>query len=321
MAKPNSRATLISYCKRALGHPVIEINVDEDQVDDRIDEAFQFYNEYHSDAVEKIFLKHKVTGSKLTLTAAVATNFSVGETITGATSGAQAVITTTSGSIIGYSSLTDSETVFANEVITGGTSSASATIASISKGDIENGYITIPDLVTNVVKVFPLSDTSASVGLFDIKYQLHMNDIYSLGFMGNLMSYAISKQWLAMADLLVDADEKHIDFNRHRNQLRVDMDWSSEMIADESYLVLEAFRILDPTTYTDIYNDYYLKRYATALIKRQWGANLSKFSGVAMLGGVTMNGEQIYSQAIEEQQRLEDQIQLSFELPINYMVG
>ncbi|OUW43014.1 hypothetical protein CBD41_08100 [bacterium TMED181] len=321
MAKPNSRATLISYCKRALGHPVIEINVDEDQVDDRIDEAFQFYNEYHSDAVEKIFLKHKVTGSKLTLTAAVATNFSVGETITGATSGAQAVITTTSGSIIGYSSLTDSEKVFANEVITGGTSSASATIASISKGDIENGYIAIPDLVTNVVKVFPLSDTSASVGLFDIKYQLHMNDIYSLGFMGNLMSYAISKQWLAMADLLVDADEKHIDFNRHRNQLRVDMDWSSEMIADESYLVLEAFRILDPTTYTDIYNDYYLKRYATALIKKQWGINLSKFEGMVMPGGVTFNGRQILEDANEEIIKLEEEARLNWETPIDFLIG
>jgi len=321
MAKPNSQATLIKYCKRALGHPVIEINVDDDQVDDRIDEAFQFYNEYHSDAVEKIFLKHKVTGSTLTLSASVASNFTVGETITGGTSGATAVIVTATANKIAYNSLGDSNVVFATEVITGGTSTASATVSSISKGDIENGFITIPELITNVVKVFPLSDTTSGASLFDIKYQLHMNDVYSLGYMGSLVNYAISKQWLAMADILMDSDEKHIDFNRHKNQLRIDMDWSKETVRDSTYIVIECFRILDPATYTDIYNDYYLKRYATALIKKQWGINLSKFEGMQMPGGVTFSGRQILEDANEELIKLEEEARLNWELPIDFLIG
>ena len=185
MAKPNSRATLISYCKRELGHPVIEINVDDDQVDDRIDEALQFYQEYHHDAIEKVYLKHKVTGSSLTLSASVAGNFTVGETITGGTSGASAVIKTASGTTINYAYLVDINKAFAaSETITGGTSSATATISSITKGNIENGYVTIPDLVTNVVKVFPINDTDTStINMFDVKNQMHLNDMISLGYM------------------------------------------------------------------------------------------------------------------------------------------
>ena len=158
MAKPNTRATLISYCKRALGHPVIEINVDDDQVDDRIDEAFQFYQEYHTDAIETTFLKHLP-----------------------------------------------------------------------STTDITNGYFAIPDLVTNVKRVFPMNETATSASMFDIKYQIHLNDIYSLGYMGSLVNYEISKQWLSMVDIIIDSDDHHYDFNRHRNTLRIDMDWKTDI--------------------------------------------------------------------------------------------
>ena len=113
--------------------------------------------------------------------------------------------------------------------------------------------------------------------------------------------------------------EVPIRFNEHQNRLYLDMDWESVTVGE--YLIIECYRKIDPASYTDIFDDIYLKRYATALIKQQWGANLSKFGGVAMLGGVTMNGETIYSQAIEEIQRLEEQIQLSFETPIDYMIG
>ena len=115
--------------------------------------------------------------------------------------------------------------------------------------------------------------------------------------------------------------ETPIRFNQHQNRLYVDMDWENDITADVDYLIIECYRKLDPTTYTDIYDDIYLKRYATALLKKQWGANLSKFNGVTMLGGVTMNGEQLYTQALEEQNKLEEEIQLAFELPINYMIG
>ena len=279
MAKPNSRSTLISYCKRALGHPVIEINIDDDQIDDRIDEALQFYQEYHHDAIEKIFLKHKVTGSTLTLSAAVAGNFTVGETITGSTSGATAAILTaaTSTTKITYASLGDSNKPFVAETITGGTSAATATVSTIVKGNIENGYIDIPELITNVVRVFPLRDgDNTNTNLFDVNYQMRMNDIHSLGYMGSLLEYSLTKQWIAMIDMVIDVNKKHIEFARHRNTLRIDMDWSVETQTDH-YIIIECYRILDPTVYTDIYNDYYLKRYATALIKQQWGANLIKF--------------------------------------------
>ena len=115
--------------------------------------------------------------------------------------------------------------------------------------------------------------------------------------------------------------ETPIRFNQHQNRLYIDMDWENDVTADVDYLIIECYRKLDPTSYTDIYDDIYLKRYATTLIKKQWGANLSKFGGVTMLGGVTMNGETLYTQAIEEQNKLEEEIQLAFELPINYMIG
>ena len=362
MAKPNSRATLISYCKRALGHPVIEINVDDDQVDDRIDEALQFYQEYHADAIEKVYLKHLV-----------------------------------------------------------------------QPADQINGYISIPDLVTNVVRVFPLRDTiDSSLSMFDVKYQMHLNDMFSLGYMGNLMEYEMTQQWLSLLDMIIDNTDKHIDFNRHRNNLRIDMDWSEETTSVEAqsvvikmasnkftwdtdsapekslskgivytfdvsdatnnthilsfsktidgshttggveyttgvvrsgtpgqanakvtftiaedapdtlyyycgihgnmgnklnlainstYLVLECYRIVDPATYTDVYNDYFLKRYCTALIKQQWGQNLIKFEGMQMPGGVTFNGRQIYDDATADLEKLTEEARLNWEEPIDFMTG
>ena len=322
MAKPNSRATLISYCKRELGHPVIEINVDDDQVDDRIDESLQFYQEYHHDAIEKVYLKHKVTGSSLTLSASVAGNFTVGETITGGTSGASAVIKTASGTTINYAYLVDINKAFAaSETITGGTSSATATISSITKGNIENGYVTIPDLVTNVVKVFPINDTDTStINMFDVKYQMHLNDMFSLGYMGSLLEYEMTKQWLSLLDMIIGTSDKYFDFARHRNTLRIDMDWSEEVDVD-SYLIFECYRILDPDTYTDIYNDYFLKKYSTALIKRQWGTNLIKFEGMTMPGGVTFNGRQFYDDAVADLERLTEEARLNWEMPVDFMTG
>ena len=249
MAKPISRSTLIDYCYRSLGAPVIEINVDEDQVDDRIDEALQFYQTYHTDSIEKIYLKHQVTQT-----------------------------------------------------------------------DIDNGYLPINDLITDVIRVMPLRDSSPSDNMFDIRYQMHLNDVYSLGFMGSLAEYEMTQQWLALLDLIIDNDDKHISFERHKNQLRIDMDWSTE-IAVGNYLVVECYRILDPALYSDVYNDYFLKKYATSLIKRQWGANLSKFEGMVMPGGVTFNGRQLFDDANEELTKLEEEVRLNWEQPVDFYVG
>ena len=321
MAKPNSRQTFSDYCLRSLGAPVIEINVDEDQIDDRIDEALQFYQFYHADSIEKFYLKHKVTNSTLTLTASVAGNFQVGETITGGTSGAKAIIKTAAATKITYNQLDDTNVAFAaNETITGDTTNATATISSISKGDIENGYIALNDAITDVVRVMPIRDSVSSTDMFDIRYQIHLNDIHSVGFMGNLTEYVMSRQFLSLLDVVVDSDDKQINFDRHKNRLDIFMDWDEEVDVDD-YLVVECYRIIDPDTFTDVYNDYFLKRYATALIKRQWGTNLLKFEGMVMPGGVTFNGRQLFDDANEEITRLEEEARLNWEQPIDFMTG
>ena len=249
MAKPNSRQTLIDYCLRSLGYPVIEINVDEDQIEDRVDEALQFYQLYHADAVEKVYLKHQVTAD-----------------------------------------------------------------------DIANKYITLNNLVTSVIRVLPIRGIEASESLFDIEYQLHLNDIYSLGFMGSLVEYEMSKQWLSLLDMVVNDDHKETNFEVHKNQLKIDMDWGNEVVEGE-YIIVECYRILDPETYTNIYNDYFLKKYATALIKRQWGANLIKFEGMQMPGGVTFNGRQLFDDANQDIEKLEEEARLNWELPVDFYTG
>ena len=201
----------------------------------------------------------------------------------------------------------------ANATTTSADTVDSSITASFEEG---NNFIPMPSAVVSVSNIFDFTN-AVQQNMFDIRYQLRLNDLYDFSST-SIIHYQMTMQQL---DLLshVLVGEVPIRYNQHQNRLYLDMDWE-QMTADE-YLIIECYRKIDPTTYTDIFDDIYLKRYATALIKRQWGANLSKFNGVATLGGVSMNGEQIYSQAIEEIQRLEEQIQLSFETPIDYMIG
>ena len=272
MAIPSTKATLKSYCLRALGDGVIDINVSDDQVDDRLDEALQYFAQYHYDGIERMYLKHQITQAEL--------DRGIENTTTAATDKVDSDIT-----------------------------------ANWLEG---KGFIPVPDTIVSVVKVFPLNDTGGGGHLFDVRYQLRLNDLYDFSSTSVIHYQMTMNQLDYLEHILVG--ETPIRFNQHQNRLYIDMDWTNNMNAGE-YLIIECYRKLDPTTYTDIYDDIYLKRYATSLIKKQWGANLSKFNGVAMLGGVTMNGETIYSQAIEEQNKLEEQIQMAFELPVNYMIG
>jgi hypothetical protein len=155
--------------------------------------------------------------------------------------------------------------------------------------------------------------------MFDIRYQLRLNDMFDLSST-SVMHYQMTMDTLDLIEHIL-VGETPIRFNQHQQRLYIDADWENKFTADVDYIIVECYRKLDPTTYTDIYDDIYLKRYATALIKKQWGANLSKFNGVTMLGGVTMNGETLYTQALEEQNKLEEEIHLAFELPVNYMIG
>ena len=325
MAAPNSKTTLIDFCLRSLGAPVIEINVDDDQVDDRIDEALQFYQHYHADGIEKMFLKHKVTNSELIFQAVTTGTFVEGETIVGGTSGAKAIVKKVpTTSTLRYNVSVDSNTPFqASETVTGESSGATGVISSsggIVKGDMENGYIPINTLITQVVRVLPIRDSVSTSDMFDIRYQIHLNDLYSMGFMGSLAEYVMSMQYLDMLDAVVDSDDKPINFDRHKNQLDIFMNWNDELEVDD-YIVVECYRIIDPNTYTDVYNDYFLKKYATALIKRQWGTNLLKFEGMQMPGGVTFNGRQLFDDANEEITRLEEEARLNWEQPVDFYTG
>ena len=271
MAIPTSKTTFKSYCLRALGFGVIDINVSDDQVDDRIDEALQYFAQYHYDGVEKMYLKYQITQDDLDRAASNDTT-------------------------------TATDTVDSN--IT----------ATFKEG---KNFIPMPSSVVSVIQIFPFDD-QATNNMFDIRYQLRLNDLYDFSST-SIIQYQMTMQQLDfLSHILVG--EKPLRFNQHQNRLYIDMDFSNDIDVGE-FLIIECYRKIDPATYTDIFDDIYLKRYATALIKRQWGANLSKFQGVQLLGGVEMNGEAIYSQAQDEINKLEEEIQLAFETPIDYMVG
>lgn len=246
MAKPNSRQTLIDYALRAIGAPVIEINVDEDQVEDRVDEAMQFYQEYHSDSIVRNYRKHLVTAE-----------------------------------------------------------------------DVTNGYVTVPDSMIFVNNIFPIGASTSQSGIFSVDYQMHFNDMYNLRNPGGLIDYEMTKQYMAMIDLKVNGMSQRSSFSRHQNRLYVEGDDLEEGI----YIIVEGHEVLDPETYTDIYNDMLLKKYLVALIKRQWGANLIKFEGMQMPGGVTLNGRQIYDDAISDIEKIEETMQLTYEAPTDFFIG
>lgn len=266
MAEPNSRQTLIEYSLRRLGSPVIEINVDWQQCEDRVDEALEYFRERHFDGVEKVFFKYQVTQD------------------------------------------------------------------DIDKGYISTENITYPNGVDgptgreilSVVRVLQFGNF-ANINMFDIRYQMALTDyfginrnlsgVYSMG----LAHYDATKRYIKLIEDLFQP-EKAVRFSKVTNKLYLDMKWDQEINAGQ-WLVIQAYAALNPETYTEIYNDRYLKRYVTALIKRQWGANMSKFDGVALPGGVTMKGTQIYSEAIGEINQIEQEMMYNYELPVDFMQG
>ena len=268
MATPASRENLKQYALRALGKPVIEINVDDDQLEDRIDEALQYYAQCHYDGIRRTYLKYQYTQAD-------------------------------KDRILGNSS----ETATKNSVST-----------TWSEG---NNFLIVPETVISVINIFPFSD-KGNLNLFDVRYQLRLNDLYDFSST-SIINYDLVLRHLDFLDHIL-VGEKPLRFNQHDNRLYIDMDWSEDLQVGE-YLVIEAYRKLDPTVYTDVFNDIYLKRYVTALFKKQWGANLSKFNGVTMIGGVTLNGQQIYSEALTDIEKLEQEIRASYELNPAMMIG
>jgi len=333
MATPSSREELKQYCLRSLGSPVIEINVDDDQLEDRIDEGIQFFQEYHFDGIERMYHIHKITASELKITSSSG-NFSDGEQIVGATSNAKATIISSNSSIITFKNHYDSTGIANNnvsssfsssETIEGQKSGVTATVSSdsgyLTFGDLDNHYIPLTDSITGIVGIFDIQDSGGgqiSSSMFSFRYQFHLNELPYLTST-SIINYNLSMQHIQLLnDIFVG--KKPLRFNRHQNRLHLDIDWDNDLSKDQ-YVVVDAFRIVDPETFTDVYNDMFLKRYVTALFKKQWGSNLIKYQGVALPGGITLDGRQLFDDAITELRDIEENMSLKYELPIDFMVG
>ncbi len=248
MAQIRSRQELKDYCLRRLGYPVIEINVSEDQIEDRIADAFQYYTDYHYDAVETMYWKHEVT-----------------------------------------------------------------------QQDIENKYLTVDDGIIGITRLFPLSSTWTKSYMWDIRYQLRLHELWDFTSV-NMLNYTMTMQHLRSLELLFSG-EIPIRYQRHTDRVYLDLSWGSSELPEGTVIVLEGYKMIDPEVYTKVYDDRWIKRYATAQIKRQWGENLRKFKGITLPGGVQLNGESIYEDARTEIIQLETEMQNSYELPPQFMIG
>lgn len=247
MAIPNSRTSLIQYCLRRLGDPVTEINIDDAQIDDCVDDAFQQYQEFNYDATERVYVKYTLTAE-----------------------------------------------------------------------DLVNRYINIDDSIIGVRKVFPLSSSGFGAGgIFSATYQFILNDMHNL-ISGSLIDFNMSMRHLALMDQMF-SKAPFVDFNRHQNRLSLNMTWNE---AREGHIVLiECFKILDPDTFTKVYNDIWLKQYLTSLIKRQWATNLKKYGSITLPGGVTLDGQKLYDEAIGEIEALREEARSTYQLPASFIMG
>jgi len=285
MAQPSSRQGLIDYALRKLGAPVLEINIDDDQIDDLVDDAIQIFNERHFDGVEEMFLKHEFTQDELDRGKAT--------------------------------SQTDSDNT-AGIVTTTGTSTTISGYGTTTSSFVENSnFIQIPDSVIGIEKIFKFDSSSISGGMFSIKYQLFLNDLYYFNSV-ELLQYSMTKQYLESIDFLL-TPEKQIRFNKKQNRLYLDMDYNSINVGD--FIVIDCQRILNPNDFTKVYNDPFLKMYLTALMKRQWGQNLIKFRGVKLPGGLELNGREIYDDGQRELDAILQKMQLEYELPPLDFIG
>lgn len=318
--KPASRQELIDYCLRQLGEPVIEINVDPDQLEDRFEEALQYYREFHGDATQRFYLSNRIEPSILNLQSGNGNVFISGDIITGSNSNAVCTLhTVNSDNVIAVKNVVgtfqDGEAIVSDKSVqTGQLASANAIVL----GNYDKKYFDVSDSVISITQCLQFNSGSSGMGLFDIRYQLMLNNMPTLTSL-DLGYYAQLRTYLqTLNDLLVG--QKPIRFNRHMNKLFIDWDWKRDITIGD-YVVVEAFCVLDPEEYTDIYGDMWLKKYLTALIKRQWGTNMKKFEGMQLPGGVTMNGQQIYNEAIDEIEELRKTCQDTFQLPVDFFLG
>ena len=282
MAQPSSRTELIDYCKRQLGAPVLEINVAEEQIEDILDDSIQFFQERHFDGVYPTFMKYKLTDNDV----------SRGRS-RGGNSGNIGITTTTAEATI------DGSTVEFN-------------------WEENSNYLQVPPEIIGVNKIFHYDGSNTITNnMFSVKYQLFLNDIYYWG-QTEILSYAMVKTYLEDINFLLTT-QKQIRFNQRQDRLYIDVDWGN--VASGDYIIMDCYRILNPSDYGRVWNDSFLKRYTTALVKRQWGQNLIKFQGVKLPGGVELNGRQIYDDAQKDLEVIREQMSNMYELPPLDMIG
>jgi len=281
MAQPASRSDLINYCKRQLGAPVLEINVADEQIDDLIDDALQYFHERHFDGVVQTYLKYKITEGDINRGRTRGDNQTVG------------IVTTTASSTIDGSSVTFSF-------------------------EENSNYLQVPPQVIGINKIFRY-DGSQTVtnNMFSVKYQMFLNDMYYFSST-EILTYAMTKRYLEDMDFALNT-EKQIRFNQRQDRLYLDVDWSD--VTKDDYLIIDCYRLLDPNDFSRVWNDSFLKRYVTQLIKRQWGQNLLKFQGVKLPGGIELNGRQIYDDAQKELDVIREIMSNTYELPPLDMIG
>lgn len=325
MAQPTSLATLITYIRTRLGEPVIRVDLANTQIEQRIDDAIALWQEYHFDGSEITYLKHRITSSNLVLNVASTGTFTNNEIIVGATSNARGVVHTQANTTLVkfyYQNKPVTDEFEAGETITGQSSGATGVIETITLGDWDNEYIDVANSVMSINKVLPVGGGvggERSSGLFSPIMQFVMGDIAALAGGGSATSYVLARSNMEMLhDLFVG--DINIRFNRHTNKLYLDIDWSTDLHVDD-WIVCEAKMWIDPTDYPDMWSDRFIRDYATALCKKQWGQNLIKFAGVQMPGGVSVNGQEIYAEGVKEVLALEEQMQAKFELPPNFIVA
>ena len=285
MAKPTTKQELIDFCLRKLGAPVLEVNVDDEQLDDLADDAIQLFNERHFDGVERMYLKYKLTQEDIDR--GKANNKDGSENTVG-------IVTTsaTSTTISGYGTTTSNWYETSN-------------------------FIQVPDSVLGVERIFKFDTSSISGGMFSIKYQLFLNDLYNFNSV-DLLQYAMTKTYLEDIDFLLTTD-KQVRFNKRQDRLYLDIDWKAE--TEGTFLIMDCYRALDPASFSGVYNDSFLKKYLTAIIKKQWGQNLIKFQGVKLPGGVELNGRQLYDDAERELDSIQQRMMTEYELPPLDMIG
>jgi hypothetical protein len=317
-----SRDQLKQYALRALGAPVLEINVDEDQLEDRLDEALEYWRQYHPDGTEQIYMKAQIRASEINLTTSVAGNFVLAERVTGGTSGATAEVVretnrVSAGTLLLVKKVTG--TFVAGETITGSASAATAILGTtpVVLREYDLQYIDIPDLVYGVTKVLSIGQASSSKNIFDLQYQLRLNDLYDLTST-SIIYFKTVMGHLALLDLELNGHTL-FRFNRRMNRMYLDINWDTD-VSFGDYIIVQGYRALDPAQFTKVWNESWLKHYVTALFKKQWATNLKKFSGIQLPGGVTLDGDKLYDEATTEIKELEDEL-MSKSAPLDFFIG